>query len=218
MIHIKNLVMALELPVQGTIAEVGVNSPRFCRVDEFIKDGQKVILVEPLARHAQELRAQYAAYNVTVIEKAIVDQPGPVTLIDRDQSSFILSPSTQTHPILAKDTYAFASTGSGDALSTKITPAIANDGALTQQNHGLIVEGVTFDTIDPADIAVLLVDVEGAEYYVIKHLLSRPKIIVLETHYKKYRNPYMSEIDHWMTANGYAWILCDESDTLWIKR
>jgi hypothetical protein len=87
MIHIKHLVKALGLTIQGTIAEVGVNSPRCCRVDDFIKDGHKVLLVEPLARHAHELRAQYEAYSVTVIEKAIVDEPGPVFLVDRDQSS-----------------------------------------------------------------------------------------------------------------------------------
>jgi hypothetical protein len=63
------------------------------------------------------------------------------------------------------------------------------------------VEGITLDSIDPADIDILLVHVEGAEYYVIKHLLSRPKIIVLETHYRNFVNPYMREIDHWMAGN-----------------
>jgi hypothetical protein len=45
MIHIKPLVEALGLTVRGTIAEVGVNSPRCCRVDDFIKDGRGVIML-----------------------------------------------------------------------------------------------------------------------------------------------------------------------------
>jgi FkbM family methyltransferase len=219
MIHIKNLVLALGLPIRGLIAEVGVNSPSLCRVDDFIKEGHKVILVEPLHRHAQELRERYAAYDVQVIEKAIVDEPGPAFLVDRDQSSFILLQSTPNTPSLAKeDYYVFTSEAEDMTLVTKLTPAIANDGALTQENDFLEVEGITFDTIDPEDIDILLVDVEGAEYFVIKHLRSRPKIIVLETHDGNYINPYMSEIDHWMATNDYARVLCDESDTLWIKR
>src|SRR5262249_53222350 len=144
--------------------------------------------------------------------RAIADEPGPAFLVDRDQSSFILSQSAPNIPTpVNDDNFVFTSEAEDITLVTKLTPAIANDGALTQENVCLDVEGITFDMIDSGDIDILLVDVEGAEYFVIKHLRSRPKIIVLETHYGNYRNPYMSEIDHWMATNDYARILCDES-------
>ena len=68
-----------------------------------------------------------------------------------------------------------------------------------------------------SDIDILCVDTEGAEWFVLKNLISRPKIITLETHGIRYTNPYLSEIMQWMKDNNYLPIGRDSSDTIFKK-
>jgi len=39
---------------------------------------------------------------------------------------------------------------------------------------------------------------------VLKHLVSRPKVISIETHGKYYLNPFLTEITQWMEREGYT--------------
>lgn len=52
---------------------------------------------------------------------------------------------------------------------------------------------------------MLLLDMEGSEYFALKHLISRPNLIVIEMQdaAKKYKNPYFDEILNWFTENKY---------------
>jgi hypothetical protein len=47
---------------------------------------------------------------------------------------------------------------------------------------------------------LLSVDTEGCEWYALKNLKSRPKVISLETHGKYYTNAYIKEILNGLSA------------------
>jgi len=77
------------------------------------------------------------------------------------------------------------------------------------------VDCVVFDEIDNSSIDLLSIDTEGAEWYVIKNLKSRPKIVSIETHGKFYTNPYIENISKWMTDNNYKVWYKTKSDTVY---
>lgn len=80
-----------------------------------------------------------------------------------------------------------------------------------------IVEGKTFDSLDDETIDLLSVDVEGSEWFVLERLRSRPRVITLETHGARYRNPYLDEIESWFAVNGYALLYRTSSDSTYVK-
>jgi len=67
---------------------------------------------------------------------------------------------------------------------------------------------------DKGDIDILRVDTEGAEYLCLKHLVSRPKQIVVEIYndLATYINPYLFEIMEWSKAQGYQLSSVHDSD------
>ena len=67
------------------------------------------------------------------------------------------------------------------------------------------VEMKSIREFDNGDIDVLLLDIEGGEFDVLKSLLSRPKHIVVEmfSFGVNYVNPYFDEIVEWMNRNNY---------------
>ncbi len=75
-----------------------------------------------------------------------------------------------------------------------------------------------FSSIDDGSIDLLSIDIEGGEWYVIKHLQSRPAIISVETHAKHYVNPFLKEILAWMSQEGYQIWYKDKSDTVFVHQ
>jgi FkbM family methyltransferase len=72
---------------------------------------------------------------------------------------------------------------------------------------------------DDGDIDVLLLDVEGSEFDIIKSMVSRPKDIVVEMHSfgVKYKNPFFNEIMEWMNSNNYS-IVSEHEDFHFSKK
>jgi hypothetical protein len=81
-----------------------------------------------------------------------------------------------------------------------------------------VVEARTFDQIDDGTIDLLSVDVEGSEWFVLKHMTSRPSVISIETHGSLYRNPFFDQISEWMKANNYVLLYKATSDSVFVKR
>jgi FkbM family methyltransferase len=54
-------------------------------------------------------------------------------------------------------------------------------------------------------IDVILLDMEGSEWFVLKHLISRPKIVIIEMQNsdETYKNPFFNEILNWFKENNY---------------
>ncbi len=78
-------------------------------------------------------------------------------------------------------------------------------------------EAKLFSQIDDGTLDILSVDSEGAEWYVIEKMVSRPKIISVETHGRRYKNPFAKEINAWMHTNNYKVWYKDKSDTIYIN-
>ena len=51
----------------------------------------------------------------------------------------------------------------------------------------------------------MLLDMEGSEWFVLKHLISRPKIVIIEMQNsdETYKNPFFNEILNWFKENNY---------------
>ena len=128
--------------------------------------------------------------NVKLINAAIVDKPGKVKFFERNASSFV------------------------EGITS---PAKVNDHYVENDKDVYIVDGITIDQIDPGNIDLLAADCEGSEFFVLKYLISRPKIIALETHGQSYKNPFLKEIIEWMNVNNYGLIDQTESDSLFLK-
>jgi hypothetical protein len=196
-----------------TVMEIGACHPEQLRVWPFINRGDQVILIEANPRLAYCLTHGYndgdfkdtwpqvpppphqsagldGYKNVSILNVAIVDHPAPVVLHEFNVSSFV----------------------SGVAA-----PAVVNDAFVASEHSSYVVDGVTIDQVDDGTIDILLVDVEGSEWSCLKHLLSRPKIIVVEFYGGNYLNPHYDEIKEWMRVNGYNYTDRDQSDALYIR-
>lgn len=173
------------------VCEVGVYLPETSNVIDFIKDNMKVILVEPdpvtQIKISEYFRNQS---NITLLPYAIYDYDGTIELSKANASTFISELSA--------------------------SPAIVNDKFEVDKHDKFTAECRKFSSIDPGNIDLLCVDIEGAEWYVLKHLTSRPKVISLETHGKYYTNPHYALIKEWMNTNNYSVWYKDGSDTVFV--
>jgi FkbM family methyltransferase len=174
------------------VAEVGVYFPETSNVLEFIRDGVPAMLVEADPVCIEKIREYFSSYpNVSIQPYAVWDHNGHVALYRANSSTFV-----------------------GEL---KGTPAQVNDAYVPDEGDRFEAEARRFSEIDCGDIDVLSIDIEGAEWFVLKHLRSRPRIITLETHAAQYNNPYISQIAQWMRDNGYRRWFIDNTDSVYVR-
>ncbi|MDQ1266033.1 MAG: hypothetical protein QG635_1185 [Bacteroidota bacterium] len=177
----------------GFVAEVGVYLPETSNVLGFIRDGCSALLVEPDPVCIDRIRDYFGEYsNVQIVQKAIFDKCGSINLFRNNASTFV------------------------EGISA--SPALVNDRYKPKNEDKFSAEAITFDRIDNGKIELLSVDTEGCEWFVLMNLISRPKVISLETHGKKYVNPYIDKITKWIENNDYKEWYKDTSDTVYIKK
>jgi FkbM family methyltransferase len=166
--------------------------PESSNVLRFIEAGCRVDLVEPDPDCVARLREHFADNpNVTVHAKAIYSDARRLTLYRARSSTF--------------------------AAVLPSSPALVNDRYTPEPDDAFEVDAVPFDAIDDGTIDLLSVDTEGCEWPVLQRLVSRPAVMSIETHGKRYRNPFMREIEHWTRANGYRVWYRDKSDTVYVR-
>ncbi len=70
---------------------------------------------------------------------------------------------------------------------------------------------------DFGQIDYLRLDTEGAEWFTLKHLISRPRQIVVEMYndLATYINPYLHEIEDWAKNNNYVRTAINSSDFIY---
>lgn len=174
------------------VCEVGVYLPETCSVRNFIYEGKKASLVEANPVMVEKIKDAFKSYPLTtVFPFAIAEAPGMITLYNRGASTFIEKVES---------------------------PALVNDQYTKVDADRFEVEAKTFDQIDDGEIDVLCIDIEGAEWFVLSNLVSRPKLISIETHGKYYTNPKLVEIRNWMKANEYRIWYKDKSDSVYVKK
>jgi hypothetical protein len=72
------------------------------------------------------------------------------------------------------------------------SPANSNNAYQPSPADLIEVEAKWFRDIDDGTIDVLQLDMEGAEWYALLTMKSKPKIITIEMEYNKYKNPQES--------------------------
>lgn len=160
------------------VCEVGVYIPETSNVLEFIRGGVRATLVEADPEIAKKGQTAFATNNVRVYPVAVWDTTGTLQLSKAASSTF--------------------------ATALPSSPARENDRYRVREELTFEVPCVQFSEIDDGTIDLLSIDIEGAEWYVLKHLRSRPKVLSLETHGKYYTNPFMPQISDWLHRHGYV--------------
>ncbi len=171
---------------------MGVYLPETSNIIDFIKDGVKATLVEADPDTVKKINEYFSGYSIKVWPVAVWDESGVIKLSKAAASTFVTQlPSS---------------------------PAIVNDQYKVSEENTFEVPCLKFSEIDDGTIDLLSVDIEGGEWYVIKHLISRPNVISIETHGKYYTNPFIKEIESWMLSENYVTWYKDLSDTVFIKK
>ena len=174
------------------VAEVGVYLPETSNIAAFAKEGIRSTFVEPDPSSIEMVKKYFEGMsNVKIHPVAIFDKSGSVELVQRKASTYL--------KIL------------------KSSPAIINDDYTVNEKDTFTVDAVTFNEIDDGSIDLLSIDIEGGEWFVIKHMVSRPLVLSVETHGAMYINPYIDEIRKWISDNGYVVWYMDSSDTVYVK-
>ena len=163
------------------ICEIGVFTADSIQCHDFLNDNVEFILVEANPKCYGSLKQAYNKSNFQIFNKAICDINGKIKLYNRGSE-----PDPSAH-----------------IESISNCPASINDGYIKSEDDSILCDACTFDKIDPGNIDILCVDIEGAEWFVLKHMISRPKIIKLEIHGGNYLNPFLNEIEKWMLDNNY---------------
>lgn len=98
----------------------------------------------------------------------------------------------------------------------KNPPVVVNNKA-TYGKGGFYAYMTKFSEVDPKDIDLLSIDVEGGEFAVLKNILSRPKVINIEMYWKDYKNPHYEDIEEWMKQRGYTLAGIMGADSIYLK-
>jgi FkbM family methyltransferase len=173
------------------VCEVGVYLPETSNIIDFIKDGIRATLVEADAATNEKIKNYFKDYNIQLFPVAVWDYNGTIKLSKAAASTFVTQLAS--------------------------SPAIINDKYVVDEENTFEVPCKIFSDIDDGTIDLLSIDIEGCEWYVIKHLKSRPGVISVETHGKYYINPFINEILKWMQKENYIVWYKDASDTVFIK-
>ncbi len=161
------------------LAEVGVG-PLGMAYGALLWDRPDIHLMmfEPLPRYFDEVKAAAGARtNVALYNVAIGDEAGEMEFFDDGTSSSLAGVASP-----------FAQHGHSFGRKTKIKVPVRR-----------------ISDFDLGQIDALRIDTEGAEWFCLKHLVSRPREIVVEIYNDlgTYVNPFLLEINDWATRNGY---------------
>ena len=106
----------------------------------------------------------------------------------------------------------FHTAGTSSSIAGVSSPAAQHSGK--EDDFSIEVRVRKISEYDYGQIDILRVDTEGAEWFCLKHLVSRPKQIVVETYNDlgSYVNPYLIEIQDWAESNGYRRTSVRDSD------
>ena len=175
------------------VCEVGVWHPKTSNIKYYIEKNIKSLLIEPDPESIALIKKEWGERkNLTLKTVACTDFEGTIDLHKAGSSSFV--------------------------SSTKNSPAMVNDSFDIRNNISTKVDAKKFSSEDPGDIDLISIDIEGSEWYVIKHMLSRPDVISIETHGGYYINPHIEDIKNWMDEYNYVLWFKDNSDSVYVKK
>jgi FkbM family methyltransferase len=155
------------------LVEIGCSGK--ASLHNFLEPESLLEIFEPNPKHLAAIRQTYAGYpNVIIHPYALWKERGEVRFHEQGVTSFVEGVRS---------------------------PAVSNNWPVA--DCGLTVEARTFDEFDDGTITMMDIDTEGAEWYVLERMKSRPGVIMIEMQWLEYRNPHFNEIVNWMEANYY---------------
>jgi FkbM family methyltransferase len=171
--------------------EIGVGSWDMSRAKYFLNNEDcKVTLIEPNKNFYNTLNKHRNEHkNLEIKNLAIGDSVTCLKFYDYGQESYLEG----------------------------VIPPLSKFGPAPTDNAAP-VNVVTMKEIDDGAIDILLADVEGSEWFILKNLISRPRIIALETHCEaEYTNPNIEKIWDWMNKNTYKVLFKNTTDSFYIR-
>ncbi|MCO5251920.1 MAG: FkbM family methyltransferase [Candidatus Kapabacteria bacterium] len=173
--------------------EVGVYMPESSNVIDFIETGKRTTLIEADPESIALINKRFGDYpSVSIHSVAVFNRRGRVKL-SRAKASTFISELTES-------------------------PALVNDSYQKAPDNEFETDCVLFSDLDDGKIDLLSIDIEGAEWFVLSHMKSMPKVISVETHGKYYTNPYIKKIRSFMHGNDYQEWFMDLSDTVYLNK
>lgn len=180
--------------IPKNVVEVGVGSRELCRSRPFWKLGSNCLLFEPNPESYAKIKETINfQHNVQLFPFAISDKIG--------NEEFIVN---------------------GDCSSLESVVSPANNESCNEKQR-VLVETRKIDEFDNGDINLLLIDTEGGEWGVLKNLVSKPEVVVIETHAGDllgnigYQNSNLYEIEKWFKLRQYQLLFKDISDSFYIR-
>jgi FkbM family methyltransferase len=160
------------------VFEIGVGNPNICRTGHDLSNECWLFEANPHI-YQQLVQAYGNRKNFHIHNIAIADYDGEIEFSCNGDSSYI------------SDVRSPASFGSKEYLDTFEKIKVQCKRICNFEKE--------------IKIDILLLDMEGAEYFVLKHLISRPKSIIIEmqSSNRAYINPYYNEILKWLNENKY---------------
>lgn len=170
------------------IYEVGVGPVSTCRSKPYWNE-HECVLFEPVVSFYKEILNEIPiGSNVKLYNIVIYDYNGKCDFVESSQMSHI------------------------KGINSPYTQFKASDGVDKYYTCAKITD------FDKGDIDLLFLDMEGAEWFVLKYLISRPGKIIVETELaSRYKNPFLNEIQKWMQVNRYSKTDTIGADTVWEK-
>ena len=107
--------------------------------------------------------------------------------------------------------------GSTFAAGQATSPALVIDRFVPDEAHKMTVPVRDFAEVDAGNYDVVSIDIEGGEWDVLQRMTSRPIVLAVETHFRNYVNPHLSEITDWCRTNGYRVWYLTKSDTVFFR-
>jgi len=160
------------------ILEAGVGAVEESRTQRYWASGADCWLFEPHPSYFVALSDAARPYpNVKVLPVALWTEVGVVTFHHFNRSSFV-----KGAPMRRKESARRLATAANDAFAAPL------------------------DMYDAGTFDMALIDVEGAEWAVLQHMRSRPRLIALELWWARHperTHKHLPEIQGWMQKNGY---------------
>jgi FkbM family methyltransferase len=174
----------------NVFCEVGSHFYYNCRLVRQMKQGKNVIIVEPLPQCVEDIQSHTKDLpNVTIHQAAVADFNGEETMYTDDMLA------------------SFADSVKRDDIDS-----------IRTFNNPIKVKAIKFSEVDPGDIDVLLADCEGSEKYMLNHLLSKPKLIMVESAPTGFTKEKKEELDQWFEDNGYVYLEHYDNDDVFLSK
>jgi len=170
-----------QCPAPCVLAEIAAGTPDRMHFKKHCDDGRTVMLIEPGPGFVTLIDRWGASPNVTMLNVAISNEKQLVELwMERDTDKHHFNGHTADYP------HHFPH-------DPKVWFSIK-------------VPAVKFSEIDPGDIDAMMLDVEGSELKVLQTMVSRPKLIAVETRHGDGKHPDAIGIKKWMKNEGYHFV------------